>query len=268
MEKYNIEKYFENSDNEYYNSKFIITILEDVLGKNTEIIKKELSELKIVVTIEQIKEYLNNKFEEENPIVKARLENPKPRKPLSKEICFGKLTDEEIEESSQHFADQITASRYAFDSFTLEYFNKYSNIVRNKANKILNIIEKISDKEYSTISDLLAELDIRLDANGNITKEDVIRLVVPFVHNYNELTEKVSKANNLETYLTFILSKHSLYRSGCSEGELYPTTSIQTKSLFYDGLKGNIPLSDKQRRLLREEQRKGTKKFIKDLLNW
>ena len=135
MPKYNIEKYFDSSDNKCYNSKILITILEDVLGKNIETIKKELSELKIVVTNEQIKEYLNNKFEEENPIVKARLENPKPRKPLSDKIEFTRITDEEIEESSQHFSDQITASRYAFDSFTLEYFNKYSNIVRNKAKK-------------------------------------------------------------------------------------------------------------------------------------
>lgn len=268
MAKINLEKYFENIEIKYYEPRVLVTILEDILGKDIETIKTELSKLKIVVTTEQIKEYLDNKFEEEEPEVKERLENPKPSKPLSDKIEFNKISIEDIEESSQRFGDQLTAARYGFDSYTLNYFNKYSNIVRNKSKKILDIIEKIVNKDYSTIADLIIELDIQLDENGNISKEDIIRLIPPFVHNYNSLVEKVNTANNLETYLTFKLSKHSVYRNGCSEGELYPVSSIQTKSLYYDYLPGNISLSNNQKKVLREEQSKANKKFVKTLLEW
>mgnify|MGYP003291241839 CR=1 FL=1 len=268
MTKINLEKYFENTEIKHYDSKILITILEDILGKDIDTVKIELDELRIVVSAEQIVEYLNNKFEDEEPEVKARLENPKPSKPLSDKIEFNKILIEDIEESKQGFADRLTAARYGFDSYTLNYFNKYSNIVRNKAKKILGIIEKIANKDYSTIADLIIEYDIQLDENGNISKEDIIRLIPPFVHNYNSLVEKVNAANNLETYLTFKLSKHSLYRGGWSEGELYPTSSIQSKSLYYDDMKGNIPLSRNQRKTLQEEQSKANKKFIKSLLDW
>lgn len=268
MKKISLENYFENNENKYYESKILITILEDILGKDIDTIKAELDELKITIDAEQIVEYLNNKFEEEEPEVKARLENPKPRKPLSDKIEFNKISIEDIEESSQRFADELTAARYRFDSYALNYFNKYSNIVRNKAKKILDIIEKIANKDYSTIADLIIEYDIVLDENGNISKEDIIRLIPPFVHNYSSLIEKVNAANNLETYLTFKLSKHSLYRGGWSEGELYPTASIQSKSLYYDNLKGNIPLSKNQKKILLEEQSKANKRFVKSLLEW
>ena len=60
MEKIILEKYFENAEIKYYEPRVLVTILEDILGKDIETIKRELSELKIVVTAEQIKDYLNN----------------------------------------------------------------------------------------------------------------------------------------------------------------------------------------------------------------
>ena len=267
MTNVNLQKYFENSEIKYYDSKILITILEDILGKDINAIKTELNELKIEVTSEEIVKYLNDKFIKEEPEVKSRLEKPKPRKPLNNKIELGKISIEEIEKSSQHFADELTASRYGFDSYTLEYFHKYSNIVRNKAIKILDIIEKIVNKNLSII-DILTELDIKLDENGNISKEDIIRLIPPFINNYNLLVEKINTANNLETYLTFKLSKHSVYRNGCSEGELYPSSSIQVKNLYYDYLPGNIPMSETQRNILMEKERKSMKILTKDLLEW
>ena len=248
----NYSSYF-NEKVKFYNSEIIITILEDCLNKDIATIKKELVELKINITNEQIVEFLDKKFEEENPEIRTRVKNPKPLKPLSDKVDLVKITDEDIEESTQHFADQLTAARYNYDSYTLDYFKKYTNIVRNKSTKILDIILKISNKETSDIVDLLVELDIQLDENGNISKEDIVRLVSPFVHNYNGLVEKINNANNLETYLTFKLSKHSLYRQGCSEGELYPISSIQTRTFHYDYLPGNVPLSEKQKKYLSEQ---------------
>ena len=264
MKKYNFSKYFDVEDIKYYEPRIIITILEDILGKDLNTIKSNIEELKITMDKKQILDFLDKTFEEEEPEVKARLENPKPRKRSNNIVEW---TEQDIEESTQRFGDELTAARYGFDSFTLDYFHKYSNIVRKKANQILDIIEKIINKD-SSISDLLIELDIQLDENGNISKEDIVRLIPPFIHNYNELFEKVNNANNLETYLTFKLSKHSLYRDGWSEGELYPTSSIQVKNLQYDYLPGNISLSTNQKNELREEQRKSMKILAKSLLDW
>ena len=264
MAKINLQKYFENTEIKYYDPKMLIIILEDILGKSLNNIKNDIQELNISVDEKQIREFLNNKFKEEEPEVKARLENTKPRKRSNNIVEW---TEQDIEESSQEFKDELTKARYGFDSYTLDYFHKYSNIVRNKAKKILDIIEKIINKDCSTIADLMKDIDIRLDENGNISKEDIIRLIPPFVHNYNLLEEKINTANNLETYLTFKLSKRLVYRNGCSEGELYPSTSIQNKNLYYYYLPGNISLSTNQKNELEEKERKSMKTLVKDLLD-
>lgn len=54
MAKLNLEKYFDNAEIKHYDSKILITILEDILGKDINTIKTELDELKIVVSDEQI----------------------------------------------------------------------------------------------------------------------------------------------------------------------------------------------------------------------
>lgn len=262
MKKYNFSKYFDVEDTKYYEPRIIITILEDILGKDLSTIKSDIEELKITIDKQQIEDFLDKTFEEEEPEVKERLENPKPRKRSNNIVEW---TEQDIQESTQHFGDRLTAARYGFDSFTLDYFHKYSSIVRKKAKKILDIIEKIINKDSSVV-DLLTELDIQLDKNGNISKEDIIRLILPFIHNYNELFEKVNNANNLETYLTFKLSKYSLYRDGWSEGELYPTSSIQVKDLYRDYLPGNISLSTNQKEILRAQRRTSMKKLVKNLL--
>ena len=263
MKKYNFSKYFGEDGTKYYEPKIIITILEDILDKDLNTIKSDIEKLNVCVDKKEIEDFLDKTLEED-PELKRRIENPKPRK-RSRNLL--KWTEQDIEDSAQEFGDQLSAARYSFDSFTLEYFIKYSNIVRNKAKKILDIIEKIVNKDYSTIADLMIELDIQLDENGNITKEDIIRLIPPFIYNYKSLVEKTNMANNLETYLTFKLSKHSLLKDGWSEGELYPTSSIQVKSLYRDHLPGNIPLSTNQKQILREEESKSMKMFTKMFLN-
>ena len=154
-----------------------------------------------------------------------------------------------------------------FEPYTLEYFNRYSNIVRNKALLLLNVIEKIGNRDTISIQDLITELDIQLDGSGNISKEDIIRLITPTVYNIGELNEKISKANDLSTYLTFKMSKHSLYKDGWSEGEIYPSSSLQVKNLYYDHVRGNVSLSSAQRTELEQEQRRSMKKFAKMIID-
>ena len=63
------------------------------------------------------------------------------------------------------------------------------------------------------------------------------------------------------------MSKHSLYRNGLSEGEIYPRQSIQVKDLYYDYIKGNVSLSENQKSVLREQQSRSSKKLVKMLLD-
>ena len=253
MTNINFETYFIENENKYYDPKVIISILEDFLGKPIDEIKKDVNDNQIVVTKEQIENYLEQKFIEEDPELKKRIESPRPK--------------QDIEDSSQEFVDDISVGRYCFEPYTLEYFNKYTTIVRNKANLLLNLIEKIGNKDSQTIQEMLTDLDITLDENGNILKSDIIRLITPTVYNINDLNEILLKANDLSTYLTFKMSKHSLYRNGLSEGEIYPTQSIQIKDLYHDYIKGNVSLSENQKSVLREQQSRSSKKLVKMLLD-
>lgn len=258
MTNINFEPYFNEIEKKYYDSKFIISILEDILGKPINEIKKEVNANQIIVTREQIEKYLEQKFIEEDPKLKKRIESPRPKR--SKNIT--EWTKQDIENSSQEFADDISAARYCFKPYTLEYFNRYISIVRNKVNILLSLIEKIGNKDIQPIQELLTKLDIVLDENGNILKSDIIRLITPTVYNINNLDEKITRANDLSTYLTFKMSKHY----GFSEGGAYPNQSIQINSLEHDYIQGNIRLSENQRKALKEERSK-VKVFRKHLFN-
>lgn len=261
MSKLNLENYFDSTKNKYYDASILVSILEKNLGKSLYEIKNDVNNAQISVTRDEIEEFLERTFQKENPGLKERIEKPKPRynKP------FDELTEQDIKDSSQIFIDKISAGRYHFESYTLEYFNRYTTIVRNKALKLLNIIERIGTRQSITIQDLLVELDIQLDENGNITREDIIRLIKPTIQNVGELDEKITKANDLSTYLTFKMSKHSLYRDGWSEGEVYPTKSIFVKDLHNGYSYGNIPISSRQEQELHEELRKSSRKLAKIL---
>lgn len=228
MENLNFDSYFESTDNQYYDSKFIITILENILGTNFDDIKKTVNGAQVVVTKEQITKFL---------------------------------------EKTWKLVHGISGGRYYFEPYTLEYFNKYSNIVRNKVLLLLNVVEKIGNRDTMSIQDLITELDIQLDESGNISRDDIIRLIIPTVYNIGVLNEKVSKANDLSTYFTFKMSKHSLYKDGCTEEEIYPSSSLQIKNLYYDHIRGNVPLSSTQRTELEQEQRRSMKKIAKILID-
>lgn len=263
MNMLNFQTYFESTDKQYYEPKYIIVILESILGNKLEDIKSSVNNTQIIVTVEQITEFLENKMEEENPELKRRIESPK----IKRSRKIGEWTQQDIKCSVQEIIDGLSMGKYCFDPYTLEYFNTYSVIVKNKALVLLNIIEKIGNKEYMSISNLISELDIQLDENGNISNEDIIRLITPTVYNINELNEKVTTANNLTTYLTFSMSKHSIYKDGCSEADIFPTKFIQIKSLNNDYILGNVSLSNNQREEIRQEQSKNIQLSIGSLFD-
>ena len=261
MKNLNFDFYFDNVDSKYYDSKYIITVLENILGSKFGDIKNAVSSAQVVVTKEQVKEFLRKRFEEDDSELKKRIENFKPKRSMD----LAEWTDEDIKESSKEFFDDIRAVRYCFEPYALEYFNRYTTILRNKTLLLLNVIEKIGNRDTISIYDLITELDIQLDENDNISKEDIIRLITPTVYNIGELNEKVSKANDLSTYLNFKVSKNSLYRDDLFENQIYPSLSLQIKDLAYDHVKGYVPLSSTQRIELKQKYNKNMKKCAKML---
>ena len=270
MTKLNLENYFDNTDNKYYDASYLIKILEEILEKSIDNIKEDVKNIKITITRDEIENFLEKTFQDEDPKLKEKIERQKTRYNFNIENNEPVLKTKDIELESinaiERFSDRMKISRYQFEPYTLEYFNKYTTIVRNKAIQLLNIIEKIGNRQSITIKDTLLELDIQLDENGNIKREDIIRLIEPTIHNIEELVKKTNKANDPSTYLTFKMSKQSLYRNGLSEEEIYPSKVILVKNLYKGNSYGNVPISNRQKQELNEEQEKNIKKIAKRIL--
>ena len=260
MGKIDLEKYF-SDNNKKYDSTYLVKILEEVIGKSFDEIRQDINNKKVTVTADEINEYLEKRFIYEQPDLYERMKKPRPT--LSQNPSEWK--DKDIKAYAKGFADELEAGRYYFEPYTLEYFHKYTDIVRNKINKLLDIVNGLSSKDVKPIQKTLTELDIKMDEDGKVSKDDIIRLVVPIVTNINMLEEKVEKANNLSTYLTFKESKHSLYRDGWSESELYPISSLQTQSDMNDWRDDNVKLSDNQKKILKKSEERN-RKIVADIL--
>lgn len=268
MENYNLDKYFgtiNKGELAYYSPRALIVILEGEMGNSFGNIKNFVKNASINITSEQIVEFLNTTFEQENPELKKRIDNWK-KSQTSGEILFNEEQIEDIINSREEFIDDISASRYAFTPYSLEYFKKYVKILKSKLLLILNIIENISNKKSDLISEQLSDLDINLDNGGNILKEDIIRLILPTIFNLNKLKEKVTKANNVATYLEFKESEELIYKRGFSEGP-YPPVTIQVNSLDGNYNQGNVPLSENQKEILREKREKSMQKTAKLIID-
>lgn len=262
MENIDWNVYFKG-DNKDYDTKYLRTILESLLDNSIEDIRKNVNNCDIKVTEEQIKEYLNNKLEEENPELKKRRETSKNRNWIN----LSKCTQKDIEESSQNFIDELDMVRYTYEPYTLHYYSHYIMILKSKINKLLYVIDGISSNNASQIEEELNNLDINIIDN-KILKSDIIRLIIPTIYNIETLKSKTNEANNLDTYLTNKLSKHYLLRRGIFEYEIYPSKSIIMNHLDYDGIPGYVKLTEKQKKKLREKMDKRIKNnanFIIDM---
>ena len=255
-----------NSDKKYYDVKYIIIILEDILNMPLTDIKKVISNSNVTVTGEQIKTYLDELFEMEEPEVKKRIQDRKKQSIVNKPIDIVHLSELDIENMSIKFGCQLVADRYYFEPYTLEYYKKYISIIKSKTLLLLSIIENIGTNNFSEVRSLLNDLDIEI-VDGKISKEDIIRLIEPMVYNFYRLQEKLKSANDLNTYLTEKIFKESLFKSDISEFELYPTMEIQIRNLDYDYLPGNARLSKRQEEVLEEERNKILKKNANMIVN-
>lgn len=257
----NIDKYFKE-EQDYYDSKILITILEDITNKTLEELMNNLNS-SITLTEEDIKKYLDETFTLEDKELKERINKPKTNS-IKK---LGHLTKEEIKESSQEFIDSISAYRYTFEPLTLKYYKTYTNILRTKICQLLNIITSIATNNTTSIKDILLNLDIILDEKENISKTDIKRLIIPTIYNINDFNKKIEEGNKLDTYLAKKISRDSLGRDGILESYLYPIQELQIKDLYYDYLQGYIPLSINQQEKLMQEDEEFSTQILKMVLD-
>lgn len=245
-------------DGYYINPLVMTSIIPEELNLSMSIneVIDYIKNASVQLTEQEIKNYLKEKFQQDDSELDIRQKN---RKRLSGDPT--KWTEEDIQNASQQFVDDLVAIKYQYDPYILEYFKKYIDILKEKSlslfeivNRIQNIaLGKINDQdEINQIINLLSEYDIKILENGNIYYQDLIRLLTPLVENVLELKEKVESANNLETYLCFKISKHSLYKDGFTEDDIYPKRALQVIAYEFD-TKGYIRLSHRQKEILRKE---------------
>ena len=214
-------------------------MLKNSLNESYYEINNFINKASVRLKEKDIKKYLEDKYLDNHPNIKEEKERLKNRK--------------DIDSETKKFAINLEYGKYKYEPYTLEYFNKYIEILKKKCINLIKIIDGITEETIS--KDVLKELDINLDENGNILMADVLRLTKPFIYNYNELKKMTDRANNLNTYLEFKLSLDYVYRNGFSENELYPLEKLQDEheEMFSKSKEGYVPLTENQKLLLRKK---------------
>ncbi len=251
MELQTFKKLLSELDEPYYDANVPLVILENFFHKSFPEIKDMINNLNVSVTSDEIRNFLDEKFDEENLEVKNRIIE-RQNKNYNAYIYEEQITDEWIKDACERFSDDLIAERYNFSPFVLKYFNKYSDIMKKKVLQLLDIIEHIGDKNKK-MKDIRKKYDIVLK-NKKISKTDIERLALPAIYNIQKLEEKTAQANNLDTYLNFKISPISLGREGILENEIYPNNNL------------DIPLSERQEKIKANGQMKSRKIIAKALM--
>lgn len=256
------ERYAIYGESGYYIAPFLINmaIVDELkLSMSYNEIEKFIKNTNITLTQEEIKEFLNNKMNEEHPGLKEEIE--KSMKNTSSIITFTsdeKENKRKIDANVRKMRAMTTASRYYFEPYSLQYFKNYVSILKEKCRTLFDILddigrirtEEITEEQWKRIIDL----DFHINENGDIYYADADRLLDAVVHNVKDLYNKIKQGNNLETYLTFKESKHSLLKDDVFESEIYPRKEVQIKDLHYACSSEFIALSDQQQKELEKER--------------
>lgn len=254
MTKIDYNEYFDSEENKYYEPEVMMSLLEKLSGRNFEDIILFLTESEITVTDGKIEAYLEERFSKDEPELKARIEARKS----SREPSVSISSREYVKWNTEKFMDELAAKKYAYNPAVLTYYRCYSRVCASKAEAMLTIIGNICNKTTGKIQDTLDDLKIRLDARGNILKDDIIHLVRPAIHNIDEFEKTIEDANNLNTYLEKKFTEEELIDGmiRCEEKE------IQKKSLDNCFYEGNIPLTKEQVEEILEKQSNYTAKIL------
>lgn len=199
--------------------------------------------MKITITEEEITVFLDKIMDEKYPDLRMR------------------VIEDNYSDPSVRFVDMLKASKYTFNGDTLEYFNIYVDILREKSLKLLNAIDILDGLKKGNLDkdsdvSILSELDIKIE-NECILYSDVLRLVNPIVENIFDLKKYVEMSNDVNTYLHFSVNKDRICLQGGNFYELFPSRKLQVTDIEFDGsIRGYVPLTENQKKKMYEQQEK------------
>ena len=257
-----------NGERGYYvKPQIIIHILMDEL--NLDLTYEELENFfenaQINITEEEIKEYLKEKQEKENPNLYEEYEKVKPS--LKSLLEWQDEPDLRLKKALEL---ESKINRYRYDAYTYKYYNIMITRLKNKCMKFAILIDYLVNSRYSKMNEeqlkifvhKMEQFDIDVNEFG-IHYNDVLRIIEPLLYNITKLKEYFEEANKLETYETEKKSilLHEIQKSGNLENSLYPTSEIQIQDISYDGVLGLIPFTKRQREKLMNKK-------VADLSKW
>lgn len=177
--------------------------------------------------------YLKNEEKWYNPQILITILEDNLKKDFT--TLYNEVKYADIKWQEEDIIKFLTTKNYKYNPNTLEYLKSYIAIIQYKVLSLFDIIEKLSLKKLSLINKKLISLDIKLNESKDINKEDIIRLIIPTVYNYQLYQEKICQINDLNTYLQNI------------ENLDYPSYHLQSQGL------GNVPLSKEQEEIKRRK---------------
>ncbi len=255
-------RYAEYGDDGYFIEPQIIEMMlfDELRLKNVE---EFVNGANITITENEIKEFLEKKLEEENPKLKKRMEAPRQTSSI---INLGKASAEAIISSLERFKDELSAVRYYFEPYSLQYFKIYTSILKEKCQTLCSVLSDIKKCKTEEVSEealqRFKDLDFHINSKGNIYFKDAERLADAIIYNVKDLEEKVQTGNNPEIYLTFKESKHDLMRDDIWECDIYPRKEIQIKDRYYAHLPEFIALSETQQTQVQKEDLENMTRWI------
>lgn len=260
-----------NGERGYYvKPQIIIHILMDEL--NLDLTYEELENFfenaQINITEEEIKEYLKEKQEKENPNLYEEYEKVKPS--LKSLLEWQDEPDLRLKKALEL---ESKINRYRYDAYTYKYYNIMITRLKNKCMKFAILIDYLVNSRYSKMNEeqlkifvhKMEQFDIDVNEFG-IHYNDVLRIIEPLLYNITKLKEYFEEANKLETYETEKKSilLHEIQKSGNLENSLYPTSEIQIQDISYDGVLGLIPFTKRQREKLMNKKVADLSKWFED----
>ena len=177
--------------------------------------------------------YLKNEEKWYNPQILITILEDNLKKDFT--TLYNEVKYADIKWQEEDIIKFLTTKNYKYNPRTLEYLKSYIAIIQYKVLSLFDIIEKLSLKKLSLINKKLISLDIKLNESKDINKEDIMRLIIPTVYNYQLYQEKICQINDLNTYLQNI------------ENLDYPSYHLQSQGL------GNLPLSKEQEEIKRRK---------------
>lgn len=234
---------------EYIHPSVLIRLLETNLNNNLRNINDLVNYAHISATEDSIKKFLADKTEEEN--YKWRITLARSQ---------GQRREKRPFPSDERNIDleKISKIEYRFDPLILEYYKSLCVILKLRSLKILNILTCLVNKDFTSIEEEIKNLDLDIDQNGNISKRDIMRIIIPLLCNIKLLLKMTRDANNPDTYLLNREGQEFILNNG-----IFPIEDLQITSLSMSESPLYIPLTDNQRKTLFEKEQSSKNKVEK-----